>query len=81
MTIPGFNIGRALAVRAQSPEQALWCAVLAQALTSDPPTRTRSWLRSSDGRTVCALVGVEPGWCLRLLDRLHGAEGHCAAAA
>lgn len=85
MTNPGFNIGRALAVRGDSPEVALWCAVLARALTEDPPSLTRSWLRSADGRTVCALVGVEPSWCLALLDRLHADHealgGRCDAAA
>lgn len=78
MQNPGFNIGRAIAVRATSPEQAMWCAVLARALTEDPPALTRSWLHSTDGRTVCDLVGVESSWCLRVLDRLYADEKEAA---
>ena len=53
-----------------NPLTTLWCAVIAYAITSDPLADALAWLRSKDGRQVCALAGFEPDRVARIAHRL-----------
>ena len=62
--ITGNTIARLQAMEA-SPQRKLWLAVVCSAILNDPPDALRRWLRSADGREVCALAGLEPLWIER----------------
>lgn len=62
--ITGNTIARLQAMQG-SPHRKLWLAVVCSAILNDPPDALRRWLRSADGREVCALAGVDPRWIER----------------
>lgn len=63
-----------------SPERNLWLAVVALAIQNDEPDQLVRWLRSGDGREVCALAGLSPEWVERCFGQGEGFVRHGLAA-